>query len=228
MWRGSGRGSSGDRPACDIVRGLETGTRREIAVAPQGDETFQCSGSAFGRYLADKGIRIHTGTVPSAISRENGEMMGTATVNSDEREFRAGEVLMTVGRTPNTMDLRLQEFGVEVDEDGFIVVDHEMRMSRPGVYAAGEVRAAGHTVRTSVLPLEYVIRVPAARDTRGLIKLVADGVAGAILGGHVIAPGGGETIQIVALTVEFGIGLAGLDDTPFPYLILSEKINLAA
>ena len=51
-----------------------------------------------------------------------------------------------------------------------------------------QARAAGHDVRTSVLSLDNVPRALAARDTRGLIKLVADRGTRKLLGSHIVAP----------------------------------------
>jgi mercuric reductase len=79
-----------------------------------------------------------------------------------------------------------------------------------------------------VLPLEHVPRALAARDTRGLIKLVADGDTDRLLGAHVLAHEGGEIIQIAVLAIKFGITVHDLTDTLFPYLTLAEGIKLAA
>ena len=71
-------------------------------------------------------------------------------------------------------------------------------------------------------------RALAARDTRGLVKLIADADTGKLLGGHVVAPEGGEMIQTLAHAVKFGIGVTDLVDTLFPYLTLNEGIRIAA
>jgi mercuric reductase len=56
-------------------------------------------------------------------------------------------------------------------------------------------RDAGHDVRAAVLPLAHVPRALAARDTRGLIKLVADGKTKGLLGAHILVPEGADSIQ---------------------------------
>jgi mercuric reductase len=53
-----------------------------------------------------------------------------------------------------------------------------------------EAREAGFDVKTSVLGLDNVPRALAARDTRGLIKLVADAKTDRLLGGVIMAPEG--------------------------------------
>ena len=91
-----------------------------------------------------------------------------------------------------------------------------------------KARAAGHAVRASIVPLEHVPRALAARDTRGLIKLVADAGTNLILGGQIVAHEGGESIQIIAIAMKSGMTIDALTGTLFPYLTLSEGIKLAA
>lgn len=89
-------------------------------------------------------------------------------------------------------------------------------------------RAAGHDVRTSVLPLSAVPRALAARDTRGLIKLVADGITRKLLGAHILAPEGADSIQTAVLAIRQGLTIDDLANTIFPYLTTVEGIKLAA
>ncbi|MEX0590102.1 MAG: FAD-dependent oxidoreductase, partial [Xanthobacteraceae bacterium] len=91
-----------------------------------------------------------------------------------------------------------------------------------------EARATGHNVRTSVLDLDQVPRAQAARDTRGLIKLVADGKTNRLLGAHILAPEGGDSIQTAALAIRQGLTIDDLVDTVFPYLTTVEGLKLAA
>ncbi|WP_417517821.1 mercury(II) reductase [Minwuia sp.] len=88
--------------------------------------------------------------------------------------------------------------------------------------------SSGFEVRTSVLPLEHVPRALTARDTRGLIKLVADADTNRILGAHILAPEGGESIQTAALAIQHGMTVSALADTIFPYLTTVEGLKLAA
>ena len=91
-----------------------------------------------------------------------------------------------------------------------------------------QARRQGYTVTTQTLPLEYVPRAQAARDTRGLIKLVAEETSGRILGVHVLAVEGGEVIQTGTLAVKLGLKLTDLTETLFPYLTQVEGLKLAA
>ena len=88
--------------------------------------------------------------------------------------------------------------------------------------------AAGHAVRTSVLSLDNVPRALAARDTRGLIKLVADGVTRKLLGAHILAPEGADSIQTAAIALRGGLTIDDLSNMIFPYLTTVEGLKLAA
>jgi mercury(II) reductase len=102
----------------------------------------------------------------------------------------------------------------------------------PQVASCGLTEAAaksqGFAVRTSVLPLDYVPRALAARDTRGLIKLVAEADTGRLLGAHILAPEGADSIQTAVLAIKHGLTVADLADTIFPYLTTVEGLKLAA
>lgn len=91
-----------------------------------------------------------------------------------------------------------------------------------------EAKAAGHKVKTSVITLDNVPRAVAARDTRGVIKLVADAKTDRLLGGQIAAPEGSDTIQALAMALIFGMTARALGETIFPYLTTVEGLKLAA
>ncbi len=101
----------------------------------------------------------------------------------------------------------------------------------PQVASAGlieaQARQQGHEVRVSTLPMVHVPRALAARDTRGLIKLVADAATDRLLGAHILAPEAGEMIQTAVLAIRFGLTLRDLRETMFPYLTNAEGLKLA-
>jgi mercuric reductase len=88
--------------------------------------------------------------------------------------------------------------------------------------------AEGYTVKTSLLGLEHVPRALAARDTRGLIKLIADEKTDRLLGAHILAPEGADSIQTAVLAIKFGMTAKALGETIFPYLTTVEGLKLAA
>lgn len=102
----------------------------------------------------------------------------------------------------------------------------------PQVAGAGlserEAVARGINVKTSVVALDQVPRALAARDTRGLIKLVADARTDRLLGAQILAPEGADSIQTMVLAIKFGMTTKELGETIFPYLTTVEGLKLAA
>ena len=83
-------------------------------------------------------------------------------------------------------------------------------------------------VKTSTLSLEHVPRALAARDTRGLIKLIADKHTDKLIGAQIMAPEGADSIQTATLAIKCGLTVTDLADTIFPYLTTVEGLKLAA
>jgi len=86
----------------------------------------------------------------------------------------------------------------------------------------------GYSVKTSVITLDHVPRYLAARDTRGLIKLIADKETDRLLGAHILAPEGGELIQTAVIALKANMTATELGQTIFPYLTGVEGLKLAA
>ena len=78
------------------------------------------------------------------------------------------------------------------------------------------------------LPLSYVARSIAARDTRGFIKLIRNKQTDQLIGARILAPEGSELLMEMAMAIKFGIKTEQLKNMFHPYLTLSEGIKLAA
>ncbi len=104
--------------------------------------------------------------------------------------------------------------------------------SDPAVASVGltedDARRQGLQPLVSSLPLEHVPRALVARDTRGLVKLIADAATRKILGAHILASEAGEMISEPALAIRYGLTIDDLTSAFHPYLTLSEGIKLAA
>ena len=84
-------------------------------------------------------------------------------------------------------------------------------------------------MKTSVVPLDQVPRALAARDTRGLIKLVADrGYRQSCLVARSSRPEGSDTIQTLVMALKFGMTTKGARRDDLPYLTTVEGLKLAA
>src|SRR3546814_8493718 len=85
--------------------------------------------------------------------------------------------------------------------------------------------AAGYAVRTSTLPLENVPSALAARDKRGLIKLVADGRTRKLLGAHILAQDGPDSIPTDAMAIRCSVKIGTPAQTILPYMKPVESSN---
>ncbi len=101
------------------------------------------------------------------------------------------------------------------------------QVARVGLTEA-EAEAEGFAVRSATLPLEHLPRALAAHDTRGLVKLVAEAESGRLLGAHILAPEGCDSIQTAALAIRQGLTARELSEMVFPYLTTVEGLKLAA
>ncbi len=91
-----------------------------------------------------------------------------------------------------------------------------------------QARAAGYTVKSSVLPAKAVPRALVNRDTHGVFKIVADEASDRILGVHIVAENAGDVIYAGLLAVKFKLTVADMVETLAPYLTMGEGLKLAA
>ncbi|GLD45108.1 mercuric reductase MerA [Mycobacterium kiyosense] len=91
-----------------------------------------------------------------------------------------------------------------------------------------QAAAAGIQCDCRVLPLAYVTRALVNRDTRGLVKLVAQAGTGRLLGVHVVAENAGDIITAATYALTAGMTVEQLAHTWAPYLTMAESLKLAA
>ncbi len=84
-----------------------------------------------------KGIRIVCQTIAQAVSRRGDGHLDIAL--SDGQTLTAEQMMLAIGRTPNTEDLGLEKAGVETGKVGEVVVDEFSRTNVPNIYAIGDV-----------------------------------------------------------------------------------------
>ncbi len=72
-----------------------------------------------------------------AVRREGEEIV--LDLFPDHQEVRVDALLVATGRIPNTDQLRLAEHGYDVDGDGYLVTDSNLRTNVDGVFALGDI-----------------------------------------------------------------------------------------
>ncbi|MHB1738403.1 MAG: mercury(II) reductase [Actinomycetes bacterium] len=102
----------------------------------------------------------------------------------------------------------------------------------PNIAAVGLTDAqaadAGLECTARVLASAYVPRALVNRDTRGVVKIVAEVGSGRVVGIHIAAANAGETILAATYALEAGMTIEQLATTWAPYLTMAEAIKLAA
>ncbi|MBK5240451.1 dihydrolipoyl dehydrogenase [Clostridium sp.] len=88
--------------------------------------------------LKRKGIDINISTKVISIEKSNEELIVTAQGKKGEVVFTADNVLISVGRTPMTEGLNIEDLGMNVNRKA-IVVDENYETNIPGIYAIGDV-----------------------------------------------------------------------------------------
>ena len=58
--------------------------------------------------------------------------------DSGEQTIEASDLLVAVGRTPNTQGIGLETAGIELDSRGYIKVNERLETTAPGVWAMGD------------------------------------------------------------------------------------------
>jgi mercuric reductase len=91
-----------------------------------------------------------------------------------------------------------------------------------------QARKQGLDAEATTLPLSYIPRALAARDTRGFIKLIRDKGTDRLLGARILAPEGSELLMEVSAAIRYGLTVSDIRQMFHPYLTLSEGIKLAA
>lgn len=86
--------------------------------------------------LTDMGMDVRTGSPQALVERVDGQLRVSL---GDDEVIDTDRVLFAAGRSGNTETLELAAAGVDTDDRGRVIVDHEYRTTAPGVYAAGDV-----------------------------------------------------------------------------------------
>ncbi|NVK20011.1 MAG: dihydrolipoyl dehydrogenase [Methylocystaceae bacterium] len=93
------------------------------------------------RMLKKQGLKFKTGTKVTAAKKTK----TTVTLSmepakgGDAEDEKFDACLVAIGRKPYTDNLGLSEVGVDMDERGFVKVDHDLQTNVAGIFAIGDV-----------------------------------------------------------------------------------------
>ncbi|MBI4097795.1 MAG: FAD-dependent oxidoreductase, partial [Candidatus Levybacteria bacterium] len=96
--------------------------------------------------LTDEGITIKTNVQVKSARKEGYKKIVSFSTDGKTEEVSADEILLAVGKTPNTQGLELDKAGVDVDEKQAVKVNEHFQTLRPSsgqanpnIYAVGDV-----------------------------------------------------------------------------------------
>jgi mycothione reductase len=84
-------------------------------------------------------VRLNQSVVEVDGSGRGGVGVYTTDLNDIEYSYDAEVLLVATGRIPNSDRLNLPATGVEVDPEGFVVVDAHQRTTADGIFALGDI-----------------------------------------------------------------------------------------
>jgi pyruvate/2-oxoglutarate dehydrogenase complex dihydrolipoamide dehydrogenase (E3) component len=115
----------------------------EVTVIERGAQLAEREDPDIGAALLDlfhdEGIEVLLGTQVSQVEGDSGkEVRVCAKDDPGERIVEGTDLLVSVGRTPNTKGIGLEQVGVELDARGYIMVNDRLETTASNVWAMGD------------------------------------------------------------------------------------------
>ncbi len=141
------------------LAGIYAGAGSKVTLLVRGDHVLRGFDhdvhTALTRELERSGIEIATHTEVESLSKRGDGLVARCRSGS---EHEAEVLLWATGRWPNTRGMGLEDVGVELDDQGAILVDEWSQTSGSGIYAVGDA-----TTRINLTPV-------AIADGRALVE----------------------------------------------------------
>ncbi len=103
------------------------------------------------RILTAEGVAVLLGSNAAEVRGRSGdEVSVTVRTAAGLRTIEGSDLLVAVGRIPNTADIGLEQAGVELDAGGYIRVNERLETATPGVWAMGECAGSPQFTHVSV------------------------------------------------------------------------------
>jgi pyruvate/2-oxoglutarate dehydrogenase complex dihydrolipoamide dehydrogenase (E3) component len=137
-------------------------------IAREDDDVSQ----AIREIFEGEGITVRTRAECIRFERRTGGVAVHVDCADGEPVVVGSDVLLAVGRRPNTDDLGLDRAGVAVDGRGYIVVDDHLATSTPGIWALGDCNGRGAFTHTAYNDFEIIAANLLDGDDRRLSQRV--------------------------------------------------------
>lgn len=128
---------------------------------------------AIAEILTAEGIAVRTNATCISLAPDDQGVRVGVDCTDGAPSVTGSDVLLAVGRQPNTDDLLLDRAGVTIDDHGFITVDDTLVTNVPGIWALGDCNGRGAFTHTSYNDFEIV----AANMIDGAERRVSDRIS---------------------------------------------------
>ena len=86
-----------------------------------------------------RGVQILTGHKVQSVQATETGVQVVVSADGQETTLEADQALMAIGFKPNSLNLGLEEVGVELNERKFVKINEKMQTNVPNIYAIGDV-----------------------------------------------------------------------------------------
>ena len=105
-------------------------------VLPLEDEEVS---NELAKAFKKRGIQILTGHKVQSVQATDNGVKVVVSVDGQETTLEAEQALMAIGFKPNSLNIGLEEVGVELTDRKFVKINEKMQTSVPNIYAIGDV-----------------------------------------------------------------------------------------
>ena len=112
--------------------------------------------TAIREILEAEGITVRTNASCIRFAPHHAGVAVGVDCTAGEPEIVGSDVLLAVGRRPNTHDLGLDKAGVTMDARGYVQVDDHLATNVPGIWAMGDCNGRGAFTHTAYNDFEIV------------------------------------------------------------------------
>ena len=117
--------------------------------------------------LTGEGVEVVLNADPGRVRGLSGDAVAvTVRAAEGERTIEGSDLIVAVGRVPNTADIGLDKTGVELDARSFIRVNERLQTTAPGIWAIGECAGSPQFTHISVDDFRIVAANMAGGDRR--------------------------------------------------------------
>jgi pyruvate/2-oxoglutarate dehydrogenase complex dihydrolipoamide dehydrogenase (E3) component len=150
----------------------------EVTIVEKGSRLINREDPEISDAIADilraEGIALRLAAECIHLARTQNSVTVGLDCRDGSPEVVGSDILLAVGRVPNTHDLGLDKARVMTDGRGFIQVSDDLQTSVPGVYALGDCNGRGAFTHTSYNDFE----IAAANLLDGEARKISDRIPG--------------------------------------------------